>query len=198
MIRLSFPGGYCQSVIVFEYYDGPMIGIGSLKDGSYVYFQVVAWDDEQWVRLYATMIVPIALADIVKNAFSIIESPREPVWCPSHDGNHKAQSEIEKAISEIYSFVQTGIDWRLVESHNLTDSSVLTTLNDSDVRKIKRCVDSRKVFDLRSGDLLEEFMEIMTTYGEAKEDRDTHNQKKDRDGKDRREDRDDEDGDTHK
>jgi hypothetical protein len=41
----------CEWVIAYDYYDGPLAGIGlRSKSRTFLFFKAVAWDEEHWKR----------------------------------------------------------------------------------------------------------------------------------------------------
>lgn len=163
MSRHEFPNGFCRSLVALEYYDGPMSGVGFLPDGSAIYFQAVAWDEEQWHRVYAAASVPVSIAAAVRDAFSKIEELREPIWCPGRGSDVSAQVLVDKSIADVMSAANSAQRWWVIGSHNLVEKSTATELSNSDASKLRAHVESRRIVDVQDEQSLDDFLDRLSS-----------------------------------
>lgn len=111
----------CTWIIAHEYYDGPIAGIGLLtRDQKGIFFRVVAWDGEQWNRVFAITAVSDGKVEHLRTALTKIEAPKEPFWLPSQATN---TPEVQSAWEALLTDVRASINWSLVESHDLLGAS---------------------------------------------------------------------------
>ena len=76
-------GQFCSWVIAREYYDGPMTGIGMrARDQTRIFYRIVAWDSEQWSRVFAIVPAQEARVDHLRTTLKEIEQLKEPFWLP--------------------------------------------------------------------------------------------------------------------
>ncbi len=117
---------FCAWVIAREYYDGPMAGIGlRARDQARIFFRVVAWDSEQWNRVFAITPVREDAVESLRTALTRIEKAKEPFWLP---GPATYAAEVTSAWDAVFADAYESDNWTLVESHDLLDAANETTL----------------------------------------------------------------------
>jgi hypothetical protein len=107
-------------VIAREYYDGPIAGVASRTRGQgKIFFRSIAWDSEQWNRVFAITPVQDSKVERLRAALTKIEEPKEPFWLPSEATN---TPEVLSAWDAVLADVRKSTSWSLVESHDLLDA----------------------------------------------------------------------------
>jgi hypothetical protein len=162
MSRISYLDLSCRAIIVLEYYDGPMTGVGFLADGSGIYFRLVAWDEEQWQRIFAVASVPEKYIQNIWDAFSTVEIPRKPIWCPASDGDNSIRQIIEQAILAVEAVAAQAKSLLLVESRSLVGKSSAVPLTELEIKKVRELLRQNRVLDLHSSSITQEFFDWLS------------------------------------
>lgn len=98
-----------------------MAGVGErVTDGATVWFRAVAWDHEQWQRVFAVTIVEAAHVARLIQDLEKVEQRRTPFWLP---GPASAKSEVQKDWNDIADAALRSERWWLVETHDLIEAS---------------------------------------------------------------------------
>lgn len=85
----------CEGMVVLDFYDGVTEGFAlSLGSPGPVYFKMLAWDADQDERLFAVVIVPLALYE---RLFRLVGSLEWPVWDTLGESELK---DIEKIVKD--------------------------------------------------------------------------------------------------
>lgn len=147
---------YLQWIIASRYYDGVMEGIGErTSDGDIVWFKAVAWDEEQWQRVFVVARVESSLARELVSLLESVEPPRSPFWLP---GAATGIPPIQNLWDKILVSALATHEWHVVEAHDplgpfserLADTAMKTRLSE--------LVGSDAFVELRGTDILELFL----------------------------------------
>lgn len=112
---------FCEWIIAREYYDGPMSGVAMrAADRAMIFFRAVAWDCEQWNRVFATTRVGEDAVEHLRTMLTKIETPKEPFWLPGPATN---MSDVLSAWNAIFTNAGESGCWSLVESHDLLSAT---------------------------------------------------------------------------
>jgi len=85
-----------QKIVAFGYYDGPTSGVLQCADcGSAYVFEMLQWDEDQDVRVFALAPLSTATFGRVVDALSVAEPPRWPVWVPAGSVDAAVQEEVD-------------------------------------------------------------------------------------------------------
>lgn len=155
---------FCEMTLVFEYYDGPVEGIGLLKTGSFVYFKLIAWDKDQWQRVFAVTSIPQELFRAVWDGFSCIEEPKTPIWCPTGDSKSEENTRIAQDIEKIRISAKNSEGWFLVESHDLIGKSVTADISSNEKNKINRFFESNGILDTNTAPIIHQAITMLSEY----------------------------------
>jgi hypothetical protein len=130
----SASSAHLDWIIASEFYDGALAGVGQRSgDQVVVWFRAVAWDDEQWRRVFAvTPVDPKRIADL-SGALEKLESRRTPFWFPGPNTTTSVIAEHWRAIAE-EAFLSK--QWYLVEAHEMIESSIQRLLAPSEVETL--------------------------------------------------------------
>ena len=111
--------GYLRWIIASDYYDGAMSGVGERSsDGAVVWFRAIAWDDEQWQRVFAVAVVAPALVQRLVTELEKAGPRQLPFWLP---GPSPAIPDAEAAWRAVADAALLTDQWRLVEAHDLLE-----------------------------------------------------------------------------
>jgi len=144
--QASSARSFCAWVIAFEYYDGPMAGIGLRnRDRMNVFFRAIGWDEEQWNRVFAVTPVRGDSVESLRSALIRIEVPKEPFWLPSSATN---TPEVTSAWEALLADTRESKAWSLVESHNLLSTANETVLPSELVSAVTQLVAKGLVRDI--------------------------------------------------
>jgi len=144
---VALTGGYLHWLVANDYYDGEVAGVGlRASDGSHVWFCAIAWDSEQWQRVFAVARVEKNLVDKLVAELESVENRRVPFWAP---GRATGTPEAQDLWREVINAALDAVDWRLVEGHSLLEETTELVLESQEVPGIVRAA--------RSGALMEEF-----------------------------------------
>jgi hypothetical protein len=150
-------GSLCTWVIALEYYDGPMTGIALRdRDQMKIFFRAVAWDSEQWDRVFAITPVRDNLVERLRGALAKIEAPKEPFWLPSPATN---TPEVTSAWEAVVADAHESNDWSLVESHDLLGAASETALPTELSASVARLVLQGTVRDVDRAPMLPVFLD---------------------------------------
>ena len=107
-------------VIAATYYDGAISGIAKAAQRSTcVYFQMVAWDDNNSDRVFACATVDCALIQRFRRNLETIGPGQEPFWLP---GKEHATPQTKAGWLEIRSVALDSTRWELVSGQGLLGS----------------------------------------------------------------------------
>jgi len=149
-------GVYCRWVIAKEYYDGPMSGVAwRVRDDALIFFQVVAWDAEQWERVFAIAPTSTSAVEQLRTALNTVELQREPFWFP---GPQAHTPEVSAAWEGIVREAVDAQDWQVVESHDLLGVVTEMSLSRHESSTIGDFVRRAVILDVPHAPLLEAFM----------------------------------------
>ena len=82
--KRDFPSPIAQMIIV-EWYDGPVAGAAICGEcNAEVAFKMVAWDENQTMRVYTLADLPKGQFEKLANVFAVAGPPTWPVWWPAH------------------------------------------------------------------------------------------------------------------
>jgi len=153
----SNPTAYLRRVIASEYHDGAMAGIGErATDGAIVWFRVVAWDDEQWVRLFAVATIdPLLEARLVQN-LEKFELRKMPFWLP---GSETDTPDVKRAWVDIENAALRSDRWTLVEAHDVDEDSTEHPVEPADIFALLEVIRAASVLELRGPLLMDRFLE---------------------------------------
>jgi hypothetical protein len=157
-------GPFCAWVIAREYYDGPMAGIGlRARDQMKIFFRAVAWDSEQWNRLFVITPVRAGAVEHLRTVLTKIEKPKEPFWLP---GAATSTPEVAWAWDAVLADAYESRQWSLAESHDLLDAAKEMILPPELASGVVRLVQQGSVRDIDNAALLPPFLDQL--FGPAK------------------------------
>jgi len=155
--RVADAGAYLRWLVASEYFDGAMAGIGERAvDGATVWFRVVAWDDEQWQRVFAVSTIEPSLSEQLVRNLEKAEPRKVPFWLPS------VQSVTPETVANWGEIVETAVrseTWRLVEAHDLNEPSVERVVGPSDVSRVVAVLRAESVFAASGSSLTDKFLQ---------------------------------------
>lgn len=153
---------FCRWVIAMKYYDGAVSGVGLRNgDDSLIFFQAVAWDSEQWDRIF--VICPIAerLVSTLRDELEKAEPARVNFWLPGPASNTPG---VLKAWSDIVSAaIASGDKWCIVETHDLLQAAIESPLSSRGLERARELVRKDVVLDIVGEPLLEGFLSNIST-----------------------------------
>lgn len=153
----SVADAYLHWIIASEYYDGAMVGVGErAADGATVWFRVVAWDDEQWRRVFAVVTIEPSLSNRLVRSLENGESRKTPFWLP---GIASATPEITKCWSEIADVATRSESWRLVEAHDLNEPYAERTVMPADISHVVAGVRAGSVLAVGGPSLTDSYLQ---------------------------------------
>jgi len=153
----SFDVTLCSWVIANDYYDGPISGVGlRAKDQATVYFRAVAWDSEQWNRVFAIATVSQDLVDRLRQALAALESPKEPLWLPGPSTNHP---DIVSLWESLEAEANASECWYLVESHDLFKISEEVPAPSGVRDRLIKASSSRVIMSIHEGAMIPSFIQ---------------------------------------
>ena len=156
-MRRSNAGAYLRWIIASEYYDGAMAGIGErAADGAPVWFRVVAWDEEQWLRVFAVAAVAASLTQCLVHNLEKVEPRKEPFWLP---GVHSVTGETRRGWGEIARAAARAKNWWLVEAHDLGDPAGERPVLASDIPRVVAGVRTERVLAVTGPSLVDSFLQ---------------------------------------
>jgi hypothetical protein len=155
LVRLS---SYFDKVLILDYFDGPMAGVGVLPDKSTHYFKIVGWDEEQLERVFSTTEISALTAQELWDAFRTVEPSRQPTWWPQSRGTGDIAIRTDGAVSAVCSEAERAGATRLIQSRDLIGPTMLVMLNAAQGRMIQRMMLSGKWLDLSEEPLIEELL----------------------------------------
>ncbi len=153
--RIEKLARYCQSVLGFDYYDGPTCGVGVRHDGIGLVFQWVAADREHWNRVFLVAPIPIQEVEQLWNEFALIESPRYPVWVPQSDGDGVVRERIAGLIKEVREQLHHADDVQLVKATSLVRAASQLKPLDVCIPQIRELLSSGRIVSLPTRQMLE-------------------------------------------
>jgi hypothetical protein len=152
---------YFAKVLGFEYFDGPMAGIGILPNRAAQYFKIVAWDEEHDVRLFAIIAISPEKADRVWSAFEAVEPPRLPGWYPQSMGHGDIGANVQTSIEAVRADAECARVEKVVQSHDLTGMTMSVTINDSQAQAIRRMMSDDRLVELGAATILDDFLGLL-------------------------------------
>lgn len=150
---------FCDWVIAREYYDGPVAGIGlRARDQVIIFFRAVAWDKEQWNRVFATSPARKDTVARLQVALTKIETPKVPFWLPGPATN---TTEVAAAWDLVLANASESREWCFIESHDLLEAANEGAVPSELVARVVQLVNQRSVADLAVEDspLLPSFLD---------------------------------------
>jgi hypothetical protein len=161
--RIAASGSFCSWVIAREYYDGPIEGIGlRARDQATVFFRAVAWDGEQWSRVFAVATVRPDLVDRLRAQLSADEEPKEPFWLP---GRATDADGVLAAWEAVRADAQQEKRWSLVESHDLVDVVQEMVVPNELILAVDRLVADEHPKDIDGGPMLSSLIRELRRFG---------------------------------
>jgi hypothetical protein len=154
--RKSGASAYLRWIIASEYYDGATAGIGErAADGAAVWFRVVAWDEEQWQRVFAVTALEPSRAEQLVRELEKAEPRKVPFWLP---GPMSVTPETKKDWGEIADAAIRSDSWRLVEAHDLNEPSAERLVSAADVPRLTASVRAGSILAARGPSLTDDFL----------------------------------------
>jgi hypothetical protein len=163
-IELADLTSYFQEVLILDYYDGPMAGVGLLPDRSAYYFKIVGWDKDQLERVFGIAAISALTANQLWDAFRSVEPPRQPTWWPQSGGSGDIAIKIRGAISAVCSEAERTGPTRLIQSRDLIGPTKLVMLDTTQVRMVHGVMFSDKWIDLGEEPLIEELLRHLARH----------------------------------
>lgn len=161
--QLPSTGPFCAWVIAREFYDGPMTGIGlRARDRTKIFFRSVAWDSEQWIRVFAISPVKEGTVDSLQHALTAVEQSKKPFWFPGPATN---TTEIVSAWDAVLTDAYESSTWSLVQSHDLLDAANEVILPAELVPEVIRLVQQGSVKEVDGKPLLSTFLDQLRGAG---------------------------------
>lgn len=154
--------GCLRWIIASEYYDGAMAGIGERStDGATVWFRTVAWDDEQWQRVFAIAAVEPPLGQSLIRELEKVEKRQSPFWLP---GPSSATPEAQVAWDAIVDAALRADRWWLVEAHDLLEASTERLATPSEAGPLTAALRAGSVLTLPGPVLIDDFMRQIQSH----------------------------------
>jgi hypothetical protein len=151
---------YCRWVIAKDYNDGAVSGVGlRAYDEQPVLFRVVAWDSEQWERVFAVTEASRVLTTQLEEALTKSEPRRVPFWLP---GPQSVTAESMATWGDIFASSLLVGTWQLVRGHDLLDTVAETPLPSESTKVVSDMVRRGDVMDLESVELLAELLQRLS------------------------------------
>ena len=148
---------FCTWVIALEYFDGPIAGIGLRhRDQASIYFRAVAWDDDEWFRVFATAPAGDDGVARLRAALARVEAPQTPFWLPSGGTD---TPDVTSAWAHVSAGVQTSSAWSLVESRDLLAAARETLVPAELTAAVGRLVKQGTILDVDGDPLLPAFLD---------------------------------------
>lgn len=149
---------YLHWIIADDYYDGAVSGIGRRRsDNEFIWFRVVAWDDEQWQRVFAVTTIDPAIAGKLIDSLEKVEARRRPFWLP---GPASDTPENNMLWGQVLHDALQGEKWWLVETHDLIDSSLgkFIPISKDYISDVIEKIRSNSIADVFGASLIDEFL----------------------------------------
>src|SRR5262245_33545868 len=148
---------YCTWVIAHDYYDGAIDGVGLRnRDRTTVYFRAVAWDDDEWFRVFAVTPVSDAVVGRFRAVLARIAAPEEPFWLP---GPGADKPEVNFAWKAVLAEAHASGDWRLIECRSPVDPARETAAPAELSAAVGRMVQRGMINDIDDPPLLPVFLD---------------------------------------
>ncbi len=142
---IQMAGSYLKWIVASKYYDGVMERVGErTADGATVWFRALAWDDEQWRRVFAVAVIGSSLTRELLREIEKVERPRSPFWLP---GASVEVPTVQNAWDEIVASALDALEWSLVEAHDLLEPATEHALSTFDRSRISKMVSSNEFFE---------------------------------------------------
>src|SRR5882762_985473 len=168
MSRVVSSGEPFEKLLAVEYYDGPTAGIAFDAVGASVYFKLVAWDEDQWKRIFAVTEIKRELALQVWTCFENIETPRVPIWVPNRSTNVKAEEVVDQMLLSVAPAVESRESWYIYESHDVvTGHPRYAVLSERQTSKVISLMRATRVLKLSSRRMIETFLEEIETVDDG-------------------------------
>jgi hypothetical protein len=152
----SDAGAYLRWIVASEYYDGAIAGIGQRSaDGATVWFRVVAWDEEQWRRVFAVTAVAPSRAEELVRDLEKAEPRKVPFWLP---GPTSVTPETKKGWGEVADAAARSGSWHLVEAHDLNEPYAERLVPAADVSRLIAGIRAGSVLAVRGSSLTDDFL----------------------------------------
>lgn len=149
-------GPYLRWIVACDYYDGAMTGIGErTADGILVWFTVVAWDEEQWLRVFAITTVDPECVGRLISELERVELRRLPFWLP---GPASATPVAKDIWSQLANEAIRSDRWWLVEAHDLNEVPTQILVPTSGVPRLVASVRGGSVLTVRGSSITDELL----------------------------------------
>jgi hypothetical protein len=134
---------YLLWIVASEYYDGEMSGVGlRASDGAHVWFRTLAWDSEQWQRVFAIARVEKPLIDRLLVELEKTEPRRSPFWLP---GPTSGTLAVQTIWNDIANAALNTRDWQMAEGRSLVEPVTERSVDTGDVPYVIRAIRSEAV-----------------------------------------------------
>ena len=158
MNKFSYLNSYFEVLLGLEYFDGPMVGVGSLPDKTSYYFTILGWDSEHSERVFALAAIPNDAVSALFTALEAVEPAKKPRWYVQSTGVGQARVAIDKAITVVRDEAMRSGFRRLVQSQDLVGPAIQVDLTYSEVHALNTIVIDNKIAELMSRPILAEFI----------------------------------------
>jgi len=150
-------GSYLKWIVASKYYDGVMEGVGErTADGATVWFRALAWDDDQWRRVFAVAVIGSSLTRELLREIDKVEKPRSPFRLP---GASAEIPTVQNAWDEIVASALDAHEWSLVEAHDLLEPATEHALSKVARSRISEMVSSNDFFEYSGCQLTEQVLQ---------------------------------------
>ena len=157
-----------EKLLAVEYYDGPSAGIAFDAVGASVYFKLVAWDEDQWERIFAVTEIESERALQVWTCFENVETPRVPIWVPNRGTDAKAEEVVDQMLLSVVPAVDSRAHWYIYESHDLvTGHPRHVVLSERQAARVVSLMRSNRVLLLSPSRMIETFLEEIETVDDG-------------------------------
>jgi hypothetical protein len=148
---------YLRWIVASEYYDGAMAGVGErVTDGAAVWFRAVAWDHEQWQRVFAVTVVEPVLVERLIRDLEKVDQRRTPFWLP---GPTSATPDVQMDWGDIADAALRSERWWLVEAHDLIEASTERQAMPADVPRLAANVRAGTVLGVSGPSLMDSVLQ---------------------------------------
>lgn len=121
-------------LLAWELYDGPVSGLVFCTDREAYLFDLMAWDEEQRVRVFSLSTISHASVSVVLEGLAEIESPRWPEWWIKGSGDSAGTAKLQQLIRDARAATSPAA-WVVVTADLLHDISMRADLKDGDIAR---------------------------------------------------------------